>query len=148
MKFEGVEMKERAERFEDFIVWQESRELVRQVYACTRRGDFAKDFGFCDQIRRASVSIPSNIAEGYERNSNKELLRFLYIAKGSAGEVRSQLYQALDLGYMEQIVFSRLYDQVLRISILIYHWIQSIQQSNYKGVRYNPLEEMNREDVL
>ena len=132
---------ERPEKFEDFIVWQQARELVGLVYAQTRSGDFAKDYGLKDQIQRAAVSIPSNIAEGYERNSNRELLKFLYIAKGSAGEVRSQLYTALDLKYLTQDVCDDLMTRIKRISAGLFKWIRSIQQSGFNGIRYNPFDE-------
>ena len=88
------------ERFEDIKAWQAARDLVSAVYQASGRGRFEKDFGIRDQIRRASVSVMSNIAEGFERSSDREFRRFLYIAKGSAGEVRSQLFVALDLGYV------------------------------------------------
>lgn len=88
------------EKFEDIKAWQVARDLVFAVYRVSGRGKFGKDFGLRDQIRRASVSVMSNIAEGFERCSDKELHRFLYIAKGSAGEVRSHLFVALDLGYV------------------------------------------------
>ena len=92
----------RIECFEDIEAWQDARVLVRAIYEVTREGRFARDFGLKDQIRRAAISTMSNIAEGFERASNKEFIRFLYIAKGSAGEVRSQLYAATDLGYLEK----------------------------------------------
>ena len=88
------------ERFEDIKAWQAARELVSAVYRVSGRGKFEKDFGLCDQIQRASVSVMANIAEGFERSSDREFHRFLYIAKGSAGEVRSHLFVALDLGYV------------------------------------------------
>jgi four helix bundle protein len=84
-------------RFEDIKAWQAARELVSAVYRVSGKGKFEKDFGLRDQIRRAAVSVMSNIAEGFERCSDKEFNRFLYIAKGSAGEVRSHLFVALDL---------------------------------------------------
>ena len=87
-------------RFEDIEAWQAARELVSAVYRVSGRGKFEKDFGLRDQIRRAAVSVMSNIAEGFERCSDKEFSRFLYIAKGSAGEVRSHLFVALDLQYV------------------------------------------------
>ena len=96
------------QKFEDLAVWQEARTLVREVYATTQSGRFVKDFGLRDQGRRAAVSVLSNIAEGFERGGNKEFTHFLYLAKGSAGEVRSQLYAALDLGYLEQKSFDQL----------------------------------------
>ncbi len=92
----------RIERFEDIEAWQDARILVKRVYGIMGEGRFARDFGLRDQIRRAAISTMSNIAEGFERESNKEFIRFLYIAKASAGEVRSQLYAAADLGYLEK----------------------------------------------
>jgi four helix bundle protein len=88
------------ERFEDIKAWQAARDLVSAIYRVTAQGQFAKDFGLRDQVRRASVSVMSNIAEGFERSSDREFRRFLYIAKGSAGEVRSHLFVAVDLGYI------------------------------------------------
>ena len=98
----------KVERFEDLIAWQKARELTREIYKVTQSGSFSKDFGLCDQIRRASVSLMSNIAEGFDRASRAEFHQFLVIAKGSAAEVRSQLYVAHDIGYIDQETFCRL----------------------------------------
>jgi four helix bundle protein len=87
--------------FERLRVWHEARRLTTRIYLITRNGPFSSDFGFRDQIRRAAVSVMSNIAEGYERGGRKEFLRFLAIAKASAAEVRSQLYAAEDIGYLD-----------------------------------------------
>jgi four helix bundle protein len=84
--------------FEDLIVWQKAIEFVKKVYLLTNEGDFKRDFGLRDQLRRAAVSIPTNIAEGFERASRKEYLTFLVIAKGSAGEARSLLRVAWEVG--------------------------------------------------
>ncbi|MDO8137782.1 MAG: four helix bundle protein [Candidatus Brocadiales bacterium] len=81
---------EKAEGFEDLVVWQKARELVKRVYELTKGKEFARDFSLVDQLRRASVSVLSNIAEGFERGSNVEFIQFLYVAKGSCGEVRAQ----------------------------------------------------------
>lgn len=86
--------------FERLRVWHEARQLVREIYEVARNGEFARDFGLRDQICRAAVSVMANIAEGYERGSRREFLQFLKIAKGSAGELRSHLYAAEDLGYV------------------------------------------------
>ena len=96
------------ERFEEIKAWQMAKELVAVVYRMSGDGEFGKDFGLRDQIRRASVSVMSNIAEGFERGSDKDFQRFLYMAKGSAGEVRSQLFVALELGYLTIEEFSDL----------------------------------------
>ena len=82
--------------FEDLEAWQKARELTREIYVFSKKGSFAKDYGLRDQIRRACVSIMSNIAEGFERNGDKEFFQFVSVAKGSSGEVRAQLYVALD----------------------------------------------------
>jgi four helix bundle protein len=99
------------QRFEDIDAWQRARDLTKVVYAVTNDGAFARDFGLKDQIRRAAVSVMSNIAEGFERSGSGDFLRFLAIAKGSAGEVRCQLYVASDLGYIENDVFEELTKQ-------------------------------------
>ena len=96
-------------RYEDIQAWQKARELVRVIYKITNDGDFARDFGLRDQIRRASVSTMSNIAEGFSRQTDKEFIQFLYIAKGSASEMQSQLYVALDLGYLPESTFQEIY---------------------------------------
>ena len=88
------------ERFEDLIAWQKARDLTREIYAVTKVRSFSGDWSLVDQIRRASVSIMSNIAEGFERARPKELHQFLSVAKGSCGEVRSHLYVALDVGHL------------------------------------------------
>jgi four helix bundle protein len=89
------------QRFEDLWVWQQARVLVWQVYSDFRVGTAATDFAFCDQMHRAALSTMSNVAEGFERSSNPERARFIEIAKGSCGEVRSLYYAGLDLGYVE-----------------------------------------------
>jgi S23 ribosomal protein. len=86
------------QKFEDIDAWQKARALTREVYAVTADGAFAKDFGLRDQIRRAAVSVMSNIAEGFDRGGVREFIQFLFIAKGSAAEVQAQLYVALDAG--------------------------------------------------
>ncbi len=96
------------DRYEDIEAWQMARELTKRIYAVTNDGQWNRDFGLRDQIRRAAVSIMSNIAEGFERGGRTEFARFLAIAKGSAGEVRCQLYVALDVGYIDQAVFDGL----------------------------------------
>src|SRR5215468_5829156 len=94
-------MGERIDRFEDLIAWQKSRALTGNIYQVTCEGPFARDFGLKDQIRRAAVSIMSNVAEGFERNRPGEFHQFLSVAKGSCAEVRSQLYVAHDAGYLD-----------------------------------------------
>ena len=106
--------------FEEILSWQKARELNVIIYKVTNSNDlFNKDFGLKDQIIRASVSISSNIAEGFERQTTKEFIRFLYIAKASAGEVRSQLYLAVDLNYISKDKFEELKLKVNEVSKLI-----------------------------
>ena len=98
-------MGEKVERFEDLIAWQKARQLTVEIHRITAQGEFAKDFGLRNQIRRAAVSVMSNIAEGFERGSRGEFHQFLVIAKASCAEVRSQLYVAQDVGYIDQETF-------------------------------------------
>ncbi len=107
------------ERFEDIFAWQEARELVKQIYAITREGVFAKDFGLRSQIQRAAVSVMTNIAEGFDCESKIEFFRFLGIARRSAVEVQSLLYTAFDVGYIDQATFDELYEQARKTKALI-----------------------------
>jgi four helix bundle protein len=94
--------------FEEMAAWQKARELTRRIYDVTARDKFKRDFGLVDQIRRASVSAMSNIAEGFERRGSREFAQFLSIAKGSLGEIKAQLYVALDQGYVDDSTFKEL----------------------------------------
>mgnify|MGYP001606158870 CR=1 FL=1 len=94
-------------RFEELEIWQLARTLVSDTYKMTLSGKFLKDFALRDQMRRCAVSVMSNIAEGFERHTNKEFINFLFIAKGSCGEFRSQLYVALDCGYITDEDFEK-----------------------------------------
>jgi len=108
----------KVEKFEDLVAWQKARELTKQIYEITKQGAFSKDYGLCDQIRRATVSVMSNLAEGFERGSSSEFHQFIVIAKASCAEVRSQLYVAHDAGYISQPQFdnaSNLAEEVSRI---------------------------------
>lgn len=104
------------EKFEDLVAWQKARELTSEIYRITNQGEFAKDYGLRDQIRRASVSVMSNIAEGFERYNPKEFHHFLSIAKSSCGEVRSQLYVALDANYLPTTKFAELKNKCIELS--------------------------------
>ncbi len=117
------------ETFEDLRVWQKGISLVKQVYLTTREGGISRDFGYQDQLRRAAVSIPTNIAEGFERYSRKEYVNFLNIAKGSAGEVRSLVRVALEVGYFERQTYDSLYNQALDLSRMLSTQIQAINRS-------------------
>lgn len=115
--------------FEEINSWQKARQFNKRIYEITDNQNFKKDFDLVRQIRRASISISSNIAEGFERNTDKEFIHFLYIAKASAAEVRSQLYLALDLNYIEKIEFEELFKDVSDISKLISGFIKYLQSS-------------------
>jgi len=123
-------------RFEDIESWKKARELTNTVYEVTAVDSFRRDFGLKDQIRRASVSILSNIAEGYERGGDKEFLRFLSIAKGSCGEVRSQLYIALDQAYLTRESFEQLSRSAEEISRLISGLMRYLSSSEPSGRKY------------
>ncbi len=123
-------------RFTDIVAWQKARELVNVIYGVTRREAFSKDWGLKDQIQRAAVSICSNIAEGFERSGNKEFVNFLWIAKGSTGEVSSQLYNAKDCRYIDDATFDDLQERLRLISAMLYNLIRSVKASSVKGVRY------------
>ncbi len=111
------------ERFEDIIAWQKSKELTIQIY---RLFEESKDFGFKDQIQRASVSVMNNIAEGFERRSNKEFKQFLYIAKGSCGEVRSMLIIAHELNKINSSEYEILISLSLEISRMLFGLINKL----------------------
>lgn len=115
-------------KFEDINSWQKARALNKKTYELTNNNElFKKDFGLRDQMRRSCISISSNIAEGFERETHKEFIRFLFIAKASAGEFRSQLYLAYDLSYTNQDEFDKLFDAVNEISKMIYGLIKYLK---------------------
>jgi len=107
------------EKFEDLIAWQKARVLTKSIYATTKFGEFSRDYGLKEQIRKASVSIMSNLAEGFERGGRSEFHHFLVIAKGSCAELRSQLYVALDAGYIDDKLFDNLYSLASETSHII-----------------------------
>jgi four helix bundle protein len=124
-----MECRPKIESFEDLIVWQKGIQLVKQIYVVTDEGKLSRDFGLKDQLRRACVSIPTNIAEGFERRSRKEYINFLNIAKGSAGETLSLLRVALEIGYMEETTYSQLNDRAIELSRMLSKQIQSLTDS-------------------
>ncbi|MEF9425661.1 MAG: four helix bundle protein [Candidatus Mariimomonas ferrooxydans] len=122
--------------FEDLEVWKLAREITRQIYEITKKKAFAKDYGLVDQIRRASVSAMSNISEGFERGGNQEFQQFLYIAKGSCGEIRCQLYVTLDQNYITEKEMVEIVEKLKKLSIMLNNLIQSLKKSKFKGGKY------------
>jgi four helix bundle protein len=125
-----------AGRFEDLEVWRKARILVAEVYRRTGQGRFSHDFGLREQIRRAAVSVGSNIAEGYERGGNREFLQFVSHAKGSCGEVRAQLHIAHDQGYLGQADYEDLVERATEISRMLAGLIRHLRGSELRGAKY------------
>jgi len=113
--------------FEDLLVWQLAIELVKEIYLITTKGLLKNDFGLKDQFRRAAISIPTNIAEGFERRSRKEYLLFLNISKGSAGELRSLLRVAAEIGYLELSDYEALSAKTSRVSAYLANQMKSLR---------------------
>ncbi len=134
--------------FEDFEVWKSARKLTNAIYKATNEKEFAKDYGLKDQIRRAAVSVMSNIAEGYEREGNQEFIQFLSIAKASCGEVRCQLYVAGDQGYMQRQYVTSVIEECKRISIMISNLIKHLKNSNYKGSKYKAPKQKSTKEII
>ncbi|MDQ5846883.1 MAG: four helix bundle protein [Acidobacteriota bacterium] len=126
--------------FEQIEAWRESRELTNQIYTLTGKEAFSKDYGLKNQIRRASVSIMSNIAEGFERSGSGEFGQFLSMAKGSAGEVRSQLYVAFDQAYLQKSEFDIVCGRVTNISRMISGLMTYLRSSGVKGTKFKRSE--------
>ena len=118
--------------FEDLQVWKDSRIMVKSIYQLTSDGKFSRDFGLREQFQRAAVSIMNNIVEGFERNNNKEYIKFLGYSKGSAGEVSSMLYVATDLGYISQDSFNTLYQMSINIITQLSNFIKYLKSSSIK----------------
>jgi four helix bundle protein len=134
-------------RFEDLVVWQKARVLTNEIYKITKKPEFSKDLGLKDQIQRASVSIMSNIAEGFERGSKEEFIQFLYISRGSCGEVRTQLYVAKDQNYITEEEFQKLQNLAAEVSRLIYHLIESVKTEGFRGQKYKKTYKSFREEI-
>ena len=122
--------------FEELGIFQKARELSKKIYPITQRGEFKYDTRFVQQIRASAGSIMDNIAEGFERTGNKEFLNFLYIAKGSCGEVRSQLIRANDLGYLTKEEYDELYTECRKLSAGIMNFIKEIRTSEFAGAKF------------
>lgn len=126
------------ERFEQIISWKESRELNKIIGRLIDSGRFKNSYRLINQIEGSAGSIMDNIAEGFERGGNKEFIQFLYIAKGSCGELRSQLYRALDRNYINEKEFNELSVHAIKISSLIQKLITYLENSDKKGIKYKP----------
>jgi four helix bundle protein len=122
--------------FEDLDVWKKAIELIEKIYKITKVQPFSKDFGLVDQVRRASISIAANIAEGMERDGNKELINFLYIAKGSCGEIICHIHIARRLEYIDNCLFSEIYNFAIEISRALGKFIHYLKESNLRGKKY------------
>ena len=123
-------------KFEEIECWQKSRELTRKIYQASNKRGFTKDFGLKDQIRRDAVSVMSNIAEGHDRSGTGEFIQFLAIAKGSAAEVRCQLYVALDQAYLTESEFRELSELAEESGRMIGGLLNYLRSSKYKGTKY------------
>ena len=123
-------------RFEDLPIWQEARILAKDIYRLTSTEPFSKDYRFCGQIRAAAGSIMDNIAEGFEKENNKEFIQFLYIAKGSCGEVRSQLHRARDVEFISDEEYKEYIDRSINLNTSIYNFIKYLKNSDISGIRY------------
>ena len=122
--------------FEDLEIWKLSRTLCMDIYQISDSHEFKSDMRFCSQIRAAAGSIMDNIAEGFEREGKKEFIQFLYIAKGSCGEVRSQLYRAMDVGFISNEQCYSLLDKTKSLGIKISNMINYLKQSGFEGNKF------------
>jgi four helix bundle protein len=132
----GLKDMGKIQKFEDILAWQKARELTREVYAHSKTGAFAKDFGLRDQIQRASVSVMGNVAEGYDRGGDKEFIQFLSVSKGSCGEVKSHLYVALDQQYINPTQFNQLYNSTDEVGRLLAGFMAYLKQSDLRGRKF------------
>lgn len=123
-------------KFEDLQIWQEARKLAHEVFLISTETDLKNDFRFKDQIKSSSGSVMDNIAEGFERDGNLEFRQFLSIAKGSAGETRSQLYRALDCGYISLEKFEKLKIDFENLSGKLKNFIAYLNKKDFKGNKF------------
>ncbi len=136
-------MEKQVKRFEELLVWQKARELVKIIYKIS---DNWRDLSLKDQIRRASVSVMSNIAEGFERGTKDEVIYFMFVSRGSVGEVRSQLYVGYDLGLISREDFLVAYDLADFTARLIFKFIESYKKGSYGGQKFADKKFVEREE--
>jgi len=127
-----IKNKMRIIKFEDLKIWQLALKITREIYDITSKKEFSRDFSLKEQIRRAIISVSSNIVEGFEKNNNNEFIRFLKIAKGSIGEVRNQLYIALAVNYITQDEFNKLNEQLINLANQVGKFISYLQKQKLK----------------
>ncbi len=126
----------KVQKFEDLEIFQSARDLCKEVYVITKDGEFHKDMRFVQQIHASAGSVMDNIAEGFEREGNKEFINFLYIAKGSCGEVRSQIIRASDVGFIDNDTATRLYNDCISLSKAISKFIKTLKESSFTGSKF------------
>jgi four helix bundle protein len=124
------------ERFQDLEAWKAARKVTKAIYTVSRQEGFSRDFGLCNQIRRAAVSVLSNIAEGFDRNGDKEFIQFLSISKGSCSEVYSQLYVALDQEYIDETQFREIANDIEETARIVSGLMKYLQQSQLRGSKF------------
>jgi four helix bundle protein len=126
-------------RFEDLLIWQKARELCSDIHKIVTKSDF-RDYELRRQITGSSGSVMDNPAEGFERGSTKEFIQFLGFAKGSGGEVKSQLYRLLDTGAIDKITFDKLYDKADALNNMVGSFIEYLKKTDIKGKRFSNKE--------
>ena len=127
------------QKFEDLAIFKMALDLCKRVYTITIEGEFKSDYRYVQQIRSAAGSVMDNIAEGFERDGNKEFVNFLYIAKGSCGEVRSQIIRAHEVGFISNETYEEMYNLCKNTSIGIMNFIKTLKSSDIKGQKYHDL---------
>lgn len=123
-------------RFEDLIGWQKSRKLLKKTYEITSKQPLLKDFPLRDQMRRASISVMSNIAEGFDKGGDKEFVQFLFHAKGSCAELRSQLYAARDIGYLKHDDYREIWELAEETSRILQGLIKAVKKREITGHKF------------
>jgi four helix bundle protein len=127
-------------KIEDLLIWQEARVLVKNIFLITSKDKFSKEFFLKDQIKRSSISVMSNIAEGYGRSGNKEFIQFLYISNGSLSELKSQLYISFDFNLISNEELDNFLKDILKIENMIKSFIRKIKNSEFTGIKFKKTE--------